>query len=431
MKKIPACLIFCFISGGCCYQPTELQYAQLQKAYREHNYFKLDNLMSKTGFDRRNPYLMLYQSKLDFVFNNPFESNKLITKLLDKYQEQFTDTVIADLHIMRSVNADRMEDYESAYNDGRLVAERYAHLYDSSFIEELRDDNLIRQTLTGVPKMEIGKNSETSIPLKRDLAGLWNIPVKMDGDTTDFVFDTGANLSVIIKSLALKYGIRPMDNKVNVYGFAGKKFESEIGLVNLKIGDIDVMNSVFLIFPDSLLSFAGGAYHIRGIIGFPIMNAFQEIIIKDDRQLILPMIPENRNLRNFMLDDLTPVIMVNYKNDTLPFHFDTGAGKTIFFATFLNKYKSDIIGRFEKTNLRIAGAGGYIKTESYLMDSVVISAGGVQMQLDSSMVLTEFLSHEHQNFYGNVGQDLIQEYSQMTINFESMWIRFANAKDED
>jgi hypothetical protein len=143
------------------------------------------------------------------------------------------------------------------------------------------------------------------------------------------------------------------------------------------------------------------------------------------------MIPENRNLRNFMLDDLTPVIMVNYKNDTLPFHFDTGAGKTIFFATFLNKYKSDIVGRFEKTTVKLAGAGGYVETESYLMDSVVISAGGVQMQLDSSLVLTEFLSHEHQNFYGNFGQDLIQEYSEMTINFKSMWIRFANVKNED
>lgn len=431
MKKILACLIIGLIFGGCCHQPTELQYAQLQKAYREHNYFRLDNLMSKTGFDKRDPYLMLYQSKLDFVFNNPYESNRLITKLLNKYQKQFADTVIADLHYMRSVNADRMEDFESAYNDGCLVAEKYAHLYDSSFIEELRDDNLIRQTLTGVPKMEIETNSETNIPLKRDLAGLWNIPVTMHGDTTDFVFDTGANLSVINKSLALKYGIKSMDNKVNVYGFTGKKFESEIGLVNLKLGDIDVMNSVFLIFPDSLLSFAGGAYVIRGIIGFPIMNALQEITIKDDRQLTIPMTPENRNLRNFMLDDLTPVIMVNYKNDTLPFHFDTGAGKTIFFATFLNKYKSDIVGRFEKTTVKLAGAGGYIETELYLMDSVVISAGGVQMQLDSSLVLTEFLSHEHQNFYGNFGQDFIQEYSEMTINFESMWIRFANAKNED
>jgi predicted aspartyl protease len=431
MKNMLICLIPGLILAGCHNQPAEKQYAQLQKAYQEHNYFKLDALMSRIGFNKRDPDLLLYQSKLEFVFNHPGKSNQLIGRLLDRYPDRLPDSVVADLYYMRAVNADRMEDYKGAYMAGKVVTEKYAHFYDSSFIGELRDDNLIRKTLTGVPKMEIEKKSETRIPLKRDLAGLLNIPVTMDHDTIDFIFDTGANLSVVVKSLATKYHAKILGNKVNVYGFTGKRFESEIGLINFKLGDVDIRNSVFLVFPDSLLSFAGGAYVIRGVIGFPIMNELQEIIIKDDKQLILPIATEDLNLKNFILDDATPVILVNYKNDTLPFHFDTGAVKTVFFATFLNRYNGEITDQCEKTNVIIAGAGDNIRTETYLMDSVIISAGNVQSQLDSILILTESLSHHQENVYGNFGQDFIQNYSEMTINFESMWIRFANPKKDD
>ena len=47
--------------------------------------------------------------------------------------------------------------------------------------------------------------------------------------------------------------------------------------------------------------------------------------------MTVPQIPTDRNIRNFGVDELLPVISVAYNTDTLAFTFDTGAQ-----FTFLN-----------------------------------------------------------------------------------------------
>lgn len=426
MKRIFAYLIIIVIFSNCSDKLTQDKYAQLIKAYSEQNYFKLDNLMSETKLNKREPTLLLCKAKLDYVFNRPESSNILINKILDKYSAYFNDTIIADLYFMKSNNEDRLQDYENACLNAQLLLEKYSHVYDSSFIREMEDDILIRKTLSGIPKMVIKQDADTRIPIKRDIAGLLNVPVIINNDSTDFIFDTGANKSVIVKSLANKYGARIFLPKINIYGFTGYRFESELCLIDIKIGDITIKNSVFIVLPDSLLSFGNGAYVIKGIIGFPVISALKELIFEDEKFLSIPKEPAQYNLRNFALREANPVILVKYRNDTLPFHFDTGADRTVLFATFLNKYKDEITENYKKLTVKMAGAGGDIETEAYLIDSVMLSAGEAQLQLDSLEVLTELLNANQRHVYGNFGQDFIKNFSKMEINFKSMHIKFSN-----
>ena len=45
------------------------------------------------------------------------------------------------------------------------------------------------------------------MPLVRDLAGLFNIDVTFSDTTKNLIFDTGANFSVIRRSLVEKFGL--------------------------------------------------------------------------------------------------------------------------------------------------------------------------------------------------------------------------------
>jgi hypothetical protein len=418
------------IFTSCKAKLTKDQSFDLTKAYSERIFFKLDKLMSKIKFKKNNPQLLLYKATLDNVFNKPEESNILLNILLEQYSKNFSDTIIKDLYSMKAQNYIRLQDYKNAYFNDSLIMSQFKNLCDSAEIDSRNDDILLYRNLTNVTKMEIIKPGDCQILLKVDMAGLYNVPVIINHDTIDFVFDTGGNVSVITESLAIKYGIKTVGNKVKIAGATGFKIDASIGLINLKLGNIEVKNSYILIFPDTSLSFAKGVYKIRGVIGFPIIYNLQEFIVKEGKMLIVPKRPEILNNRNLALDNSYPVIMVTYKGDTLPFHFDSGASNTEFYSLFLKKYKNEILGKCKLQKTASASAGGTVESETYIMDSVTISAGNSKCLIKSVRILQNDLMGFDVKFqYGNFGQDYIKQFSEMKMNFASMNISFANMKN--
>jgi predicted aspartyl protease len=426
MKKLLPLLTLCFLLHSCTQKLSKEQSIQLWKAYKEQNYFRLHNLVAKINSDLNTPEVLLFKAKLAYVFNRPQESDSLINLLLDKHVTNFTDTIIADLHLMKAVNGDRVENYKSAFTEGTLVVEKFKKCCDSALIAETKDDNEVREALTGVPLMQIIKSTDVQVPLKRDIAGLMNLMVGVGNDSMNFVFDTGANISVMIASVAAKYGLKTSDKKVHIEAFTGKRLEAKMAYGDIKIGSIEIKNAVFIVFPDSVLTFGHGAYVIKGVIGFPIMNALKEIIVKDDKYLIVPQTPEKTTAKNFALDQSTPVILVKYNNDTIPLHFDTGADRTDFYVSFLNKYKNHILTNCKKKLITIGGAGGNIEVETYTLDKATLTAGNVETRLDSLHIFTKTLMANQDHLYGNFGQDFIKKYKVMKINFAAMNISFSN-----
>lgn len=419
-----------FLLGGCTTKLPNEQNAQLLKAYKQRNYFKLNQLMSEVKSVSGHPELMLYKATLDNAFNKPEEAIRLITHLLRNYPLHFNDTILCNLYAMRAQSDAHLQNYKRAFLDNKTILSKYAGVCDSAEIKSIKQDNSLYQYLVKAPKMTIIRDSSTRIPLKRDMAGLFNIPVNINGDTQNFIFDTGANISVIDKTLATKYGIKILGNKVRVGNPTGKVVEAEVGLLNIRLGNIEIKNAVFLIFPDSALTFAHGAYVIKGIIGFPIMYALKEFTVKNNQFLIIPKTPEKTSIRNFAFNGLTLDIMVQYQNDTLPFHFDSGADRTALYATFFKKYHDDIVKSCKKKTIGFAGVGSRIKIEAYLLDSARIKAGNAHGKLDSLYIQTKNLQGESSKYvYGNLGQDYIHQFSDMKINFVSMGISFSGKKN--
>ncbi len=429
MKNLYAYLIVILVFTHCSSMLTKAQSGQLLTYYKEKNFFKLDKLMLKTRFDRGNPDLLLYRATIDNVFNKPEESNRFINILLQEYPKYFNDTIVKDLYYMRSANAYRLQDYKCAYCDDSIIVNSYRHVCDSSEIETRKDDITIFRSIMDIPKMEIEMSENSKIPIKRDIAGLQNVPVTLQKDNVDFVFDTGAAFSVVMESVAKKYGVKMIEGKVMTGTSTSKKVEGHMGLLNVKMGTIELKNVAFLVLPDSSLTFANGLFVIKGIIGFPVMYAFTEFTVTDDKYLTVSQKHQETNDKNFAIDGQYTIIRVITRNDTLPFIFDSGNQNTILSSAYFNKYKDEIIGKCKKGKVETGGAGGVDTTEAYILDSLTISAGNSRYTLDSLRIYSQDLSgYDMKYVYGNFGQNYVSKFSEMRINFTSMNIEFLEKK---
>jgi len=212
--------------------------------------------------------------------------------------------------------------------------------------------------------------------------------------------------------------------KFKVRAITGLQVHAGLGIADeLKLGNISVKNAVFMVFPDSALSFARGVYTIKGIIGFPIIEQLQEVRINKNNMTI-PQTAVDRNIRNFGVDELLPVITVAYNTDTLAFTFDTGAQFTFLNEPFYRKYKKLIDTAGKSLDMQIGGAGGITKTKAYQLPKIEINVAGQTALIKDVSVKTTSTTPKDKLYYGNFGQDIMNQFKEMIINFRYMFVDF-------
>lgn len=413
--------LIAFIS--CSIHPNAELDKRLASAYIEKNYFVLNTLMASIDPSKK-PEYMLYKATLDNVFNKPEESTKGINLIIKKHTGHFSDTIISQLLQLRVINSMRLQDYKNAFLDDSLILANYKNTCDSDQLNSIKADLLLNAAAVDFPRMSVIKKENVTLGLKKDIAGLVNLPVTIKNDTLDFVFDTGAGLSGISYSVAKKTGVNFTGKKIPVGSITGGEIEAELGLLDFKLGSIEIKNAIFVIMPDENFSFNNGAYKIQGIVGFPVMYALEEISLQKD-QLFITKIASNKVEKNFALEAYVPIILVKYNNDTLPLHMDTGANGTDFYTTFFEKYEPEIVTKYPKKTKKVGGAAGELTFETYQMDSVILMAGNAHATLKKVSISTDkSLGDNAKHVYGNLGQDFYSQFSEMRINFKAMSVTF-------
>lgn len=318
----------------------------------------------------------------------------------------------------------KLYQYREAHVTAQLLLRKYRDLLSADEQDDARNSDMIWKGLQDVEPQTTTIVSESEIAYRRDLANLINIPVNFSDSTFDFVFDTGANLSVITESYARKTRLHMLNARFKVKAITGLEVDANLGIAKeLKIGNIIVRNVVFMVFPDSALSFAHGAYAIKGIIGFPIIEQLQEVHINKN-SLIVPQVVTDRNIRNFGVDELLPVISVVYKTDTLALTFDTGADFTFLYEPFYRRYRSLIDSAGKSFVIQVGGAGGVSKTTAYRLPQVPITIAAQPALLKDVAVKTTHSDPKDKLYYGNLGQDVMNQFKEMVINFRYMYVDF-------
>jgi hypothetical protein len=140
--------------------------------------------------------------------------------------------------------------------------------------------------------------------------------------------------------------------------------------------------------------------------------------------LKVPLHPTNSNFQNLALDGLTPIVNAATDDDTLSFSFDTGAMETMLYSNYYDQFIRNGDRRGKKKTVKMGGAGTVEKIRSLQLKNFNLYVGDKVAVMDKITVSKEKINNNKKAIYGNIGQDVIRQFDEMIINFESMYVAF-------
>lgn len=389
------------------------------------DYFKLKQVYQLNRSQLSEIHSLYYQAIIYKVFNQAEASNSTIMELLENTEGALTDSMVNKIYHTKLLNHVNLYEYAEAAKCSEFIQKDLEALNDSTDMENLKNELKIWTALKNVPKQVMIKTADAVIPMTKDKVGLLNIDVSFGDSTKNLLFDTGANFSVMVRSLARKLGLSIIDADFYVTAATGLKVKSDITIVpELSIGGIIFKNVFFLVLNDKDLSFPQIDYYINGAIGFPVIEAMEEIRITKKDEIIVPYQPSSYSYENFALNGLMPIVAVSYKEDTLRFHFDTGATTTSLYRQFYKDYKIEVESNSKREAFSASSGGGMVQFEGYIIQNLQLKVGDSAATIDSVRLHIEDIGSTESNFHGNLGQDYIKQFDEMIISFISSSISF-------
>lgn len=387
---------------------------------KQQQFVRMDSLNNKV----KGKEYYFYKGLFANVCNNPKVSNTYLDSIKNnKIVNTYEFVKLKNDNYIKTFN------YDLAYTTSKTLTSKYKKHFTEEELDAEINAQRIWQSLKGQPAQSIEAFSSVMIPTVKDKAGLVTTSVIANGTTSEFVFDTGAGISCITESLAKKMGINILpDNNTFVESFTGQKNKVLIGIApEIKLGELTIHNTIFLVYPDSAFTFANGAYVINGIIGFPVAKELGTIIIEKDKLSFSKNGKSYNQEKNFFVDQLRAIVMVTYKGKTYPYNFDSGAKISEFNKSFHEAYKTylDKNGNIETT--KSSGAGGQevtsevlvLKDEELLIDKTIIKMQKIKVDLNSFGIYGKVN-------YGNIGQDVIGQFKKVTLSFDHNYIKLEN-----
>jgi len=401
-------------SGKQKFQPL----SNLSEFVKHDNYSGLYTELTKNRASYNEESLVYYDIIMKSVTNKPEESNRLIAQFRDEFSG--TDDA-AEYYLIRSEynNELKLCNYKRLKEIGSVLISKFKASIDSSDYVELQDDHVRYTFLEHEKAIVLDKTSDTKLRIKRDLAGYTLLTVKGSNDSTvNLVFDTGANVNVLAQSSAEKLNLRLLpDSKIYVMGATGERNEARIGIAeNLAIGNMEIHNAEFVVFADSLLTFAGGRYVINGAVGFPIFSRFEEIIFDDSALTILRNPALKSGEPNMFIKSDDYILAVEYNNSKYPFFFDTGNMHTYFTKIFYEN-DSTSFSRLQDTVRTFGGVGGMTSVKAKQAEAITVRYSGKNFTLSKPFIELE-AGQQDKNFFGSIGKDFVNCYPRKIMNFK-------------
>lgn len=368
--------------------------------------------------------LLFYDIILNSVTNKAELSNRLISEFRDKFRVR-NDTITYQIAQAEYNNYVKLCNYRKLKEIGGALIDNFRAFIDSSDYTELKDDHIRYGILENEEPITLTREADTRIRIRKDLAGYTLLTLKSTNDSTvDLMFDTGANVNTLIESAAKKLKIRIIPNStIHVMGATGARNEARIGIADkMTLGNMEMQHVEFVIFPDSLFTFAGGRYVINGTVGFPIFSRFEEITYTDSA-LYIPQFPAMKpGEPNMFIKTDDYILSVGYKGILYPFFFDTGNMNTYFSEKF---YHSDsaTFSPLKETAFSFAGVGGQTTFKARQPEEITLTFAGKTFRLVKPYIETES-EGRNLSFYGSIGKDFMDQYKTHTMSFKEARIVF-------
>jgi hypothetical protein len=353
------------------------------------------------------------------------EAVSLFTRALPSLRRSNLDQAALALRLLADVY-----DREGLYGRSNPL---YAELEQSGLANKLpetyrqgaHDDAELARILADSPAQTLTRQGAVRLATSRkNPIGVITTKLTINGVESEWILDTGANQSVISRSLASQLHLPTLPGVAHTSGgITGIENELHVALLpSLPLGGATAHNVVLLVLDDASLAISDGnghSYHIAGIIGFPVLRALGRITFHRDGIFDAIAGGDASDGSPLELRLLNPVVEATVENQPLPFTLDTGAEGTTLSPRFYGRFKTEE-PTWKKGETKSSNAGGITTSQSYLVPSVVLGVGGRAITLHMLPVLPSLQHADIDALFGNVGEDLLQSVQSFTIDFVNM-----------
>jgi len=215
--------------------------------------------------------------------------------------------------------------------------------------------------------------------VKARLFGSWVVPVNVNGRNSDWIFDTGANFSIVTESEAARIGLTILAGSGIATGSTGARNKVRVAIgADVRFGSALLHNVAFAVIADNALPRRAP----RGILGFPAIRALGKIGISARGMVLIE--PDSKippGEPNIFFDGLTPIVEAHHGSSPLQMVVDTGASRTILYPPARATLSKDEIGRLRKSRARSTSVGGTIERFVEIASNLQLEMLGKQVSL--------------------------------------------------
>lgn len=393
---------------------------KLREFYDRKRYFELrDAVENYSG--RPEAKLLFFRGAVANAFNRPLDSVR--------YLEQYIARAGADgewLSDAYSLLADdlvKTHDYGKAADAYRTILDRFRQTLKSDEAKDYENAAALYGSLRGVPRQRVflGRDARLNGPSK----GVgWSVPVEAGGRRVTLGLDTGANISLLARSVAERLGVKMLGGSISIGSITSIKVRPGLGfLPRMKVGGATVHNAVFIVLDDQALTFPDG-FKLEGVIGFPVIEGLGRVAFGGDGTVSVASTSTWRGRPNMCLDGRNILFRGEYEGKELTFTLDTGAERSVLYLPFLQEFGGEVKARYGLRDEKFTGVGGTEEVPAYIVKDFAVSFSGRGVRLPEVRLLTRALTEDGKYYHGNVGQDLLKRFRTMTLDFVSMKVAF-------
>jgi len=268
--------------------------------------------------------------------------------------------------------------------------------------------------------------SASALQYEMSDAGI-SVPISVNGNSASFLLDTDSNISVISESEARRLDMLIIHGNMPISGVTGNAIGSARVTVarELAVGNFRFKNVSFLVLNDDQEPFADLPAGKRGILGLPVILAFQTMRWRRDGTLEIGFAPAATDLSraNLCFDGEHPITQVEFDGRKLEFVLDTGASESELWPPFAKDFAALLKQSGKNDSRTLTGFTGSGNFAVVTLPEIHLGLGEFVGILRPPSVLTKPSVGPSNWYYGRAGMDILNQAHTVTIDFVAMTVR--------
>jgi predicted aspartyl protease len=281
----------------------------------------------------------------------------------------------------------------------------------------------LNEALREVPAQTVRLDNSQTVQARRNGLGSWNVPVAVNGEAGDWIFDTGANMSTITESEARRMKLVVRETTTYVSGSTGKKNPLRLAIVNnLRFGGSRFDNVVFLVLENQSLFVAPIKQQINGILGLPVIRALGWVAMSPEGLMRIGAATAAKpGDPNLFFQELTPMMTAAHSGHELQMFLDSGNNTTFLYPSSRQALSTLERSHLTKKKEQMGGAGGSTKRSAEMIPSLTFDILGRQIELKALSLVSKQPSRGMGHRDGVFGADVLARG--FTLDFRAMQFR--------